>query len=370
MGYRSAAEAKSMIVRWTDETGMERQTGPMTFGDALRARDRLVEAGAKAKIESAYAGLTMSPPRRSWNRGLRGTPKEHAREARDLIANAKKLLRKGTCESVTSALIASAEAHAHAEYVPEGQLDWQAWEIQSAARDRLALLSCSTEKPSRTKLKRVAGLGAFADHYPRDRWVRLTKKDLSRHGDVLREFFTMLESSYAPIGGHLTIKKPQDLLTDPDFSVYYAIDMDVDREADAFMIAKTSKWGDKSVAAGTDGTAEAKRSMLAFKTKQLKTRGYYAEVSGPMAQALLRDSKVPVVSTPAQVEAVLGKKVEWRGCQPPSKPGAREACGWYTRKIGGSDVTKLLVGRPSQLAAGSRTRRRKRGKASTKRTPA
>lgn len=99
---------------------------------------------------------------RRYKINLRGTERDHAREARDLIAHSKKLLRQGTCSSVTSALIAAAEAHAHATYVSEGHLDWQAWEIQSAARDKLNMMTCSTTKsPAKvTRLKRVAGVGA------------------------------------------------------------------------------------------------------------------------------------------------------------------------------------------------------------------
>jgi len=102
---------------------------------------------------------------RNYKINLRGTEKDHAREARDLIAHAKKLLRQGTCSSVTSAMIASAEAHAHAVYVAEGHLDWQAWEVQSAARDKLGKMSCYIDsRPSSSvrapAMKRVAGLGA------------------------------------------------------------------------------------------------------------------------------------------------------------------------------------------------------------------
>lgn len=304
--------------------------------------------------------------RANYRINLRGTEKEHSQEAADLISHARALLKRGSCEDLLSAMTTAAEAHAHASYLSEGHLDWEAWKVQSAARDRFTASTCYAGKPLMPRLRRVAGLGSWADHYPQNRWVRLTKKDLAQHPDVLSEFYAMLESSYAPIGGHLTIKRPQDLISDPDFSLYYGIDLDGDGEADAFTIAKTSKWGDKSVAAGTDGGSEAKKSMLRFKTRQLHQRGYYAEVSGAMATALLRDPKLPIVKSTARVAEVLGKSVESAGCQ---SVAGREVCGWYVRTIGGKPTMKLLVGRPSKSAAKAR-KRTPRKRRSSRRTSA
>jgi hypothetical protein len=66
MGYKSAAEARSMVVKWETDDGQERQRGPMTFGEALKVQASLRAEGVTSKIESVYAGLYAGRGRRAW----------------------------------------------------------------------------------------------------------------------------------------------------------------------------------------------------------------------------------------------------------------------------------------------------------------
>lgn len=77
-------------------------------------------------------------------RGLRGTEAEHKSEAERLMAFARKSLRLGTCGSVNAALTAAVEAHAHSQYVTSSGMDWYAWKLETAARDKLHKLSCAS----------------------------------------------------------------------------------------------------------------------------------------------------------------------------------------------------------------------------------
>ena len=67
MGYRAAAEARSMVVKWTTEAGLERQHGPVSFGEALKVQASLRAEGVTSKIESVYAGL-YAGRKKGWRR--------------------------------------------------------------------------------------------------------------------------------------------------------------------------------------------------------------------------------------------------------------------------------------------------------------
>ena len=64
-------------------------------------------------------------------------------------------------------------------------------------------------------------------------------------------------------------------------------------------------------------------------------------VSGKIAEILLNNYDVPVVTDVNIIEKVIGKKVEFIGTKE-GMPGN----GWYTRVLGGHNHDKILLGRP------------------------
>ena len=122
-----------------------------------------------------------------------------------------------------------------------------------------------------------------------------------------------------------------------NFPIVRAIDLDKDNESDIVQISRPTKYGEKSLASGTDGEQKSKQELLKKKAKDLFIKGHYIEVSGKMADILLNKFNVPFVEDKDKVEKVLDKKIEWVGD------------GWYIRNIAGDNHKKILVGIPKGI---------------------
>ena len=152
------------------------------------------------------------------------------------------------------------------------------------------------------------------------------------YDNSVEDIFDMIDGSYERIGGHLKIKSPDDVLNYPKASL---LDIDDDPEADLFTIAKANG---KVGASGTDGSKAARVAYKQVRSDMTRD-DWWSEVSGKPAELMLAD--MDFISTQEEVEEMLGKPVEWHGEHPEGKfPGYD---GWYTRKIGGKAVTKIMV---------------------------
>ena len=170
------------------------------------------------------------------------------------------------------------------------------------------------------------------------------KVEPSKHPDLADEFYDMIQTAYAPIGGHAKVQAPGDVFKDKKWNNWKVIDIDDDPDADVVLFAQDGKFGTKSSGVGHDGTRDAKKEYVDAKGKAFNQRGYYGEVSMKFGEIMLTKYKVPVVDNQEDVEKVLGKKVEWFGKHPTDKdmPGN----GWYRRKLGSEYHTKIMVGKP------------------------
>jgi hypothetical protein len=157
---------------------------------------------------------------------------------------------------------------------------------------------------------------------------------------VAQKAMALIEKSYRAIGGSATFRDPRDLC-DPE---YDQVDLLLDGDdVRVVKISKTTPFGVKSVAAANDGSdyarTEAKKLLVAW----LGVPNHYGEVSGAVAAVALK-AGVPIVDDQELVERVLRKKIEWHGPHPEGLfPGTS---GWYTRTIGGTPHTKIMVGLP------------------------
>jgi len=174
------------------------------------------------------------------------------------------------------------------------------------------------------------------------KWVELSKSDLNNNKVLAQELFDLVDLAYKPIGGHVNITSPSDIVNNASFWV--AADIDSDPEADVVKLAKKKPYGLKSVGMGHDGAKASKDFVIAKSGVSLKTKGFYAEMSGAIAHVLLKYHGAPSVNNHADVEKVLGKTVEWIGAHPDGKYPKHP--GWYRRKIAGKSHMKILLGSP------------------------
>jgi hypothetical protein len=170
---------------------------------------------------------------------------------------------------------------------------------------------------------------------------KVVKFDYTKWPELADEFFDLISIAYQELGGHSKVKSTNDVFSDPDWNYWKGIDLHGTQDFDMIMFGKKTKWGVKYSGVGHDGSSAAKRSYISTRGAELKTLGYYIEVSGKIANILINDYGVPIVTDQETVEKVLGKPVKWIG----NKPG-EQGNGWYTRLLGGKNNDKILLGRP------------------------
>ena len=172
---------------------------------------------------------------------------------------------------------------------------------------------------------------------PKDQYVSLDSSDVEDAKEVL---FDLIQTAYAPIGGHLNFKSPNDVL-DPELDHWVAADIDADPEIDVTFFGRETPYGIKHTGMGHDGERENIKKLLITKTAELKKPGNYVELSGAAFDSFHGKGGVPIIDDEATVRKVLQKDIEWHGAHP---TGTKPGNGWYTRTIGGKPVTKILVG--------------------------
>ena len=168
--------------------------------------------------------------------------------------------------------------------------------------------------------------------------------DPNKHPELAGEMFNLIATAYATLGGHAKIKSPADVFSDPDWNFWEGVDIHGSPDFDLVMFGSKTRYGIKFAGVGHDGSSQAKREYISSRGKDLKKLGFYVEVSGKIANILIKDYRVPVVDNKAEIEKVIGKDVEFVG-KNPEDPGA-PGDAWYVRTIGGHKHTKILLGRP------------------------
>jgi hypothetical protein len=167
------------------------------------------------------------------------------------------------------------------------------------------------------------------------------KFDHTKHPELAGEFFDLISTAYAALGGHSKIKTPDDVFGDKDWNYWEGVDIHGTRDFDMVLFGKKTKFGIKYSGVGHDGSKAAKRKYIASRVKKLNMPGFYIEVSGKLVEILLNSYDVPVISDLETINKVLGKDVTYIGTKE-GMPGN----GWYSRKLGGETKEKILLGRP------------------------
>lgn len=168
--------------------------------------------------------------------------------------------------------------------------------------------------------------------------------DPNKHPELSTEFFDLISTAYAEIGGHAKIKTPDDVFADKDWNWWEGVDLHGTNDFDIVMFGSKTKYGVKFAGVGHDGSSDAKREYIKSRAEDLVKPGYYIEVSGKLADILISKYHCPIVEDEKSVRTVLGKDIDWKGDCPddPKMPGK----GWYVRKIGGHPHAKILLGKP------------------------
>lgn len=166
--------------------------------------------------------------------------------------------------------------------------------------------------------------------------------DVKKYPELANEFYGLISTAYHEIGGHLKIKEPNDIFSDPNWKFWEGIDIHGTEDFDIILFGQKTNYGVKFSGMGHDGTLSAKTTIINEQIEKLKTLGFYAETSGKVAELFIK-YKCPIVNNQQEVEKVLGKKVEWIGKNPYYFSSGNS---WYVRTIGGKPVAKILIGKP------------------------
>lgn len=98
--------------------------------------------------------------------------------------------------------------------------------------------------------------------------------DPKKHPELSTEFFGLISTAYAEIGGHAKIKSPSDVFSDPDWNFWEGVDIHGSHDFDIVMFGQKTRYGIKFSGVGHDGTREAKRAYVNSRGEDLHKPGY------------------------------------------------------------------------------------------------
>ena len=168
---------------------------------------------------------------------------------------------------------------------------------------------------------------------PSNKWVDL---DLSKiDDDGMKGIWQMYITTYLNAGMDLSANSWREMQS--KYKATALKDVDSDNIADAFIVYKQTKFGNKIALLGTNNKKTAKSDVVKKVIQLCKTSGWFLEASLKM-EDIMKSSGAPVVTDEEKIQAIVGpdKKVEFIGD------------GYYTRSLSKVDkrITKRLYGRP------------------------
>jgi hypothetical protein len=235
-----------------------------------------------------------------------------------------------------------------------------------------------TEKKLRTVIREILLEKNFSqlNHYAKRKEMNVYTDLMDLENDDLRdEVYSLIDQSYAYIGGNADIRAP-DHLADPsknDYSTFLGWDIDEDPEVDVVRGMKPKAGKMKLTLSATDGTEVAANFVVGDTAGRLSDGQHYAEMSGRSATAQMKKG-TPAITDPAAVQNLLpGKEIIWFGEHPALYVGRDpvlsdaatmftdkfshieagkskqygpygEYDGWYVRSLGGTPHAKLIFG--------------------------
>ena len=162
--------------------------------------------------------------------------------------------------------------------------------------------------------------------------------------DIEQDVFDMIKKSYEKIGGHAKIQSPSDI--GKEYPSWIVADTDEDPEPDVVRANSYSPetGGLKGGASATDGSPEAKHKLMQILQQFHSTPGNWSEVSGAMANILIKKLGFQPITDKEKVQKLLGnhRPISWTGEN--TEGDSMGVNGWYLRKIGSHNHSKIIVG--------------------------
>ncbi len=167
---------------------------------------------------------------------------------------------------------------------------------------------------------------------PSGKWVEL---DLAKIDDAgMEHIWDMYTSTYAKQGMDLSADDWREM--QKKYKATALKDVDNDKEPDAFIIYKPTKWGNKIALLGTSNKSQAKSDLVKKLFELVRKKGWFIEASMKMEE-ILSSNNAPVIDNEKMIRDVVGddKKPEF------------EKDGYYTRFLSkaGKRIRKRMYGK-------------------------
>jgi hypothetical protein len=148
--------------------------------------------------------------------------------------------------------------------------------------------------------------------------------------------WSMYKDTYEKEGLDLSANSAQELAS--KYKAINLMDVDSDKEPDAFIIYKPTSYGNKIALLGTNGKREAKKQLVMKVIKLVNTKGWFIEASKKM-ETLMKQSNAPVVRDPNMITTIVGKH---------KNPEIKND-GYFTRLLSkvNKRITKRIYGKPN-----------------------
>lgn len=169
---------------------------------------------------------------------------------------------------------------------------------------------------------------------PSGKWVDMKMSDVDLSG--MKLIWSMYKTAYKGQGLDLSAGSASEMQA--KYKAIMLIDVDSDKEPDAFIIYKPTPFGNKmALLAANIKKQDAKRAVVKKAIELAKTAGWFIEASAKM-EDIMNASGAPVVRDEKKIIDILGK----------DKAPEFVGDGYYTRSLSKVDkrITKRLYGRP------------------------
>lgn len=175
-------------------------------------------------------------------------------------------------------------------------------------------------------MKYIKTFESFGNDYPKGIFIELSHGKTMQYADQILD---LIKNAYSKKGGNIEIKSTQDL-KNGDITYWVLKDIDQDPDVDLAIGGKFTKNGVKVTVLGQDGSKEAKKESIKKMMDLMKSGGFYAEMDRDLADKL----NLTIITDEDIIRKVINKDLKYN------------QDGSYDRKIGGTQHTKVLVGKP------------------------
>ena len=169
---------------------------------------------------------------------------------------------------------------------------------------------------------------------PSGKWVDMKMSDVDTSG--MKLIWSMYKIAYTSQGLDLSANSASEMQS--KYKAIMLIDVDSDKQPDAFIVYKVTPFGKKIALLAADvKKQDAKRTLVRKSVELVNTSGWFIEASGVM-EDIMKSKNAPVVRDEEKILSILGneKKPEFVGD------------GYYTRSLSkvNKRITKRIYGKP------------------------